>query len=288
MLYPGTVDGIEALGFISAGPWDFIGHAEVPESKIDGKIARHLDRDDMVGTAMTTLTSLTVQCAQCHDHKFDPISQEDYYSLQAVFAAVDRADKPYDADPAVAKQRTELAARERELKAQEAVLDAKIRQLAGAELAELDKQIAGGGAATAATQGVEFGYHSALAADAGQAKWVQVDLGQVVAIERIVYTPCYDDFNSIGAGFGFPLRYKLEVADDAEFRQNVRTVVDRSREDVASPGTEPQQASQPGVVGRYVRLTALKLAPRMNDYNFALAELAVYDAAGKNLRSTSR
>src|SRR5262249_44184852 len=41
-------DGIEALGFIAAGPWDFIGHEEVSEAKIDGKIARHLDRDDMV------------------------------------------------------------------------------------------------------------------------------------------------------------------------------------------------------------------------------------------------
>ena len=48
VLYPGTLDGIEALGFIAAGPWDFIGHAEVPESKTDGKIARHLDRDDMI------------------------------------------------------------------------------------------------------------------------------------------------------------------------------------------------------------------------------------------------
>ena len=36
---------------------------------------------------------LTVHCAQCHNHKFDPISQEDYYRLQAVFAAIDRADK---------------------------------------------------------------------------------------------------------------------------------------------------------------------------------------------------
>ena len=46
VLFPGTPDGIEALGFLSAGPWDFIGHVEVTESKPDGRIARHLDRDD--------------------------------------------------------------------------------------------------------------------------------------------------------------------------------------------------------------------------------------------------
>jgi mono/diheme cytochrome c family protein len=110
VLFPGTPEGIEALGFISAGPWDFIGHVEVPETKIDGKVARHLDRDDMVSNTIGTFMSLTVHCAQCHNHKFDPISQEDYYSLQAVFAAVDRIDLLYDSDPAVARRRAELRA----------------------------------------------------------------------------------------------------------------------------------------------------------------------------------
>ncbi|HSQ56246.1 MAG TPA: DUF1549 domain-containing protein, partial [Gemmata sp.] len=66
VLFPGTVDGIEALGFLAAGPWDFIGHAELPESKIDGKVARHLDRDDYVANTINTFMGLTVHCAQCH------------------------------------------------------------------------------------------------------------------------------------------------------------------------------------------------------------------------------
>ena len=99
VLFPGTVDGIEALGFLAAGPWDLIGHVELPESKTDGKVARHLDRDDFVSNTIGTFLSLTVHCAQCHNHKFDPITQEDYYRLQAVFAAIDRTDKQYDADP---------------------------------------------------------------------------------------------------------------------------------------------------------------------------------------------
>jgi Protein of unknown function (DUF1549)/Protein of unknown function (DUF1553)/Planctomycete cytochrome C len=111
VLEPDTRDGIEATGFIAAGPWDFIGHAEVPESKIDGRIARNLDRDDMVTTTFNTFCSLTVQCARCHDHKFDPVKQEHYYSLQAVFAALDRADRHYDFDPAIARRRRELESR---------------------------------------------------------------------------------------------------------------------------------------------------------------------------------
>ncbi len=56
------------------------GHVELREGTLDKKITRNLDRDDMVATVMNTFNSLTVQCARCHDHKFDPIQQEDYYS----------------------------------------------------------------------------------------------------------------------------------------------------------------------------------------------------------------
>ena len=102
VLEPGSADGVIAMGFIAAGPWDLIGHAEVAETKTDGKVARHLDRDDMVSNTINTFVSLTIQCAQCHNHKFDPITQEDYYRLQAVFAALDRADRPYYSDAVTA------------------------------------------------------------------------------------------------------------------------------------------------------------------------------------------
>jgi mono/diheme cytochrome c family protein len=128
VLFPDTADGVEALGFIAAGPWDLIGHAEVPETKIDGKVARHLDRDDMVANTINTFCSLTVQCAQCHNHKFDPIIQEDYYSLQAVFAALDRADKPYDLDPVVARRRVALTSRQHQLERRRQTLDDHMRK----------------------------------------------------------------------------------------------------------------------------------------------------------------
>src|SRR5206468_8435789 len=98
VLFPDEPDGVVATGFIAAGPWDYVGHAELPESKTDGLIARYNDRDDMVMTTMSTFTSMTVHCARCHNHKFDPIPQAEYYGLQAVFAGVDRADRPYDLD----------------------------------------------------------------------------------------------------------------------------------------------------------------------------------------------
>ena len=142
VLYPSTTDGIAALGFIAAGPWDYVGHAEVPEDKIDGQIARHLDRDDMVTTTMNALVSMTAQCARCHDHKFDPVTQEDYYSLQAVFAAIDRADRPYDADPDVARRRADLQERAQRLTGEKKALlaEAAGRGMAPSDLGEPTKR----------------------------------------------------------------------------------------------------------------------------------------------------
>ena len=141
-LWPDTVDGITATGFIAAGPWDFIGHAEVPESKIDGKVARNMDRDDMVTSTMNTFCSVTVQCARCHNHKFDPITQEHYYSLQSVFAALDRADRSYDADPKTAARRRELVARKDALGHENSELDSIVQRRAGGKLAPIDEKLA--------------------------------------------------------------------------------------------------------------------------------------------------
>ncbi|MDE0264894.1 MAG: DUF1549 domain-containing protein [Bryobacterales bacterium] len=99
VLWPGEPDSLVATGFVAAGPWDYVGHAELREGTKDKKLARLLDRDDMVAATMSSFTSLTVHCARCHDHKFDPIQQADYYALQAVFAGVDRAEQPYFHDP---------------------------------------------------------------------------------------------------------------------------------------------------------------------------------------------
>jgi hypothetical protein len=285
VLFPFTRDGVEALGFISAGPWDFIGHAEVPETKIDGKIARHLDRDDMVTNTIQTFNSLTIQCAQCHDHKFDPISQEDYYSLQAVFAAVDRTDRRYDLDAGVAQKRQSLEAQKQALAERLAALDSDIAKRAGPKLAELDRKIAALAKAPndSDPRAAAFGFHSGIAPKPDMVKWVQVDLKQPVALRSIVLHPCKDDFNNIGEGFGFPVRYKVEISNDQDFRKDVDLLADYTTADVANPKLQPQVILANGKPARYVRITATKLALRLNDYIFALSELEALDSNGKNV-----
>ncbi|MGI9240232.1 MAG: DUF1549 domain-containing protein, partial [Verrucomicrobiales bacterium] len=259
VLWPGTVDGVVATGFIAAGPWDFIGHAEVPEEKIDGKVARHLDRDDMVATTMNSFCSLTVQCAQCHDHKRDPVSMEDYYSLQAVFAALDRADRPYGGDPATESKRASLE---------------KAREANQRELAPYKKGRPDG-----------YGYHSQVAREQGILKWVQVDLGKRTAIDQVLLAPAdeygFDDF-------GFPLRFRIEVADEPGFAEP-RLLVDRSEYDYERPGGGLIQFDAGGIEARYVRVVATKLwsrrkrgQPESGDWIFALGEMQVV-AAGERL-----
>ncbi len=280
VLFPGTPDGFEALGFISAGPWDLIGHAEVPESKMDGMVARHLDRDDMVANTMQTFNSLTVQCAQCHNHKFDPIAQEDYYSLQAVFAAVDRADKKYDSDSTVAQQRKELTERQTALAARKKELDAKILARAGQPLVDLDQKITA--LTKAAKKGDAMGYHSNIEKKPDTSKWVQIDLGRSVSLGSVVLHPCKDDFNGIGEGFGFPVRFKVEASDDAAFKDGVTMVGDHTKEDFTNPKLKALSLDAGGLSARFIRVTATKLALRQSDYIFALAELNALTVDGNN------
>jgi hypothetical protein len=282
VLWPDTEDGITATGFISAGPWDLIGHAEVPETKTDGKIARMLDRDDMVATVMNTFNSTTVQCARCHDHKFDPVRSEEYYQLTAVFAALDRADRKFDVDPAVAARRRALEARKTQLMQEKKTLDEEMIRQGGRRFALLERRIAAAEAGAKEPSRPEMGWHSAIQSKADVVQWVQVDLGQSAEIHRLLYAGCHDDYNGIGKGFGFPPRYRVELSDDPEFKTGVQRLEDQTGADVPNPGVTPREVTVAGLRGRYVRVTATRLATRMNDFIFALSELEVFDANGVN------
>ncbi len=110
----------EATGFLVAGPWDQV---KSPDPVLTAQ-QRADELHDMVSETGSAFLGLTVGCARCHDHKFDPVSQEDYYALLAIFAGVQHGDRPVN-DPAEAKRRAELAGKLRgELAALDRRLDA--------------------------------------------------------------------------------------------------------------------------------------------------------------------
>lgn len=286
-LWPDTRDGIEATGFIAAGPWDFIGHAEVSEDKIDGQVARNLDRDDMVTSTMNTFCSMTVQCARCHNHKFDPVTQEHYYSLQSVFAALDRADRMYDVDPKVARDRRDLEQQKQKLQAEISAIDRHVKELAGDELTKLDQELAQLQAQSKSGERPEFGYHSQIVPQQDITKWVQVDLGKSVALSQITIVGCKDDFNGIGEGFGFPVRFTIEASDDTTFADDVTIVTNQTNNDYPNPGVTPQIFAT-DATARYIRVTATRLVERANDYIFALSELIALTPDNKNVAMGSK
>jgi hypothetical protein len=91
-----------ATGFIVAGPWDEVKSPDVVLTANQRADELH----DMVATTGSAFLGLTIGCARCHDHKFDPIPQTDYYAIKACFAGVQhgqRTLRPRDYDERMEK-----------------------------------------------------------------------------------------------------------------------------------------------------------------------------------------
>jgi len=109
-----------ATGFLVGGVHDMVGNAT-----LDGmKQQRADDLDDMITAAGSAFLGLTVNCARCHDHKFDPVSQADYYRMQAIFAGVQHGDRAIDT-PLSKKRQAEAA----KLRAEVAEIDLRLEEL---------------------------------------------------------------------------------------------------------------------------------------------------------------
>jgi len=285
ILHPDDPWATVATGFIAAGPWDFVGHVELPESKTDGLIARYNDRDDMVMATFSTFQSLTVHCARCHDHKFDPIAQKEYYALQAVFAGVDRADRPVDLDPAIHQRRAALRGELASWKAEMEAVRKRVESLAPPEARELGHLAAfvGERLNSLPKEGPASpsnGYHSAIEASPDVVKWAQLDLGETRELESIRLIPARPTDFPETPGFGFPARFKVEVSESPDFANPV-VVRDETAADFPNPGDSPVVIDAAGRKARVVRVTATRLWKRSGDWIFALAELQLPSKAAR-------
>jgi hypothetical protein len=271
VLSPEQAEGAIAAAFLAAGPWDFVGQVELREGTVDKKKTRVLDRDDMVSATLGAFASLTVGCARCHDHKFDPIPTADYYALQAVFAGVERGERQLPESTALRAAREALAARE-----------ARFRQELARVQEPLTRQVAEARAALAKRPALvgpspSNGYHSALADRPERVKWVQLDVGESRRFDSVWLWPARPTDFPDTPGFGFPVRFKLEASDDAAFSKGVILLCDRTKADVSNPGEGPFVVAGKEATARYVRLTATQLWKRTGDYALALGEMQVRD-----------
>jgi hypothetical protein len=94
-----------ATGFLVGGAHDVVGNQTVEGMRQQ----RADDLDDMIAAVGTAFLGLSVQCARCHDHKFDPIRQTDYYGLKAILAGVQHAERDLPAPDAERRRAERLA-----------------------------------------------------------------------------------------------------------------------------------------------------------------------------------
>ncbi|MGV3662767.1 MAG: PSD1 and planctomycete cytochrome C domain-containing protein [Prosthecobacter sp.] len=86
-LNPNDPEMLIATGFLRMGPWELTG-MEV------AKVARQRFLDDVTNSVGEAFLAHSLQCARCHDHKFDPVPTHDYYSIQACFGTTQLAELP--------------------------------------------------------------------------------------------------------------------------------------------------------------------------------------------------
>jgi mono/diheme cytochrome c family protein len=121
VLRPGDPSALAATGFLVAGARDL----EMPASAAMRETMRQDALEDVVGTVGQTFLGLTVNCARCHDHKFDPVAQKDYYRLVAALAGVQHGERTVvRASPELAQMGKEIG----DLQARLDALEAPVRR----------------------------------------------------------------------------------------------------------------------------------------------------------------
>ncbi|MFP6614986.1 MAG: DUF1553 domain-containing protein [Candidatus Hydrogenedentota bacterium] len=287
VLKPGHKDGIVAAGFLAAGPWDQVGQLEVREGTIEKKRVRNLDRDDIVTTVFNTFQSTTVQCARCHNHKFDPISRSDYYKLQAVFAGIDRADRKFE-PTAVSDERKSLNSRiatvENDLNETRQSIQESLPEKYHAlqkNLERLERKRESLQPKEEKKESPSNGYHSVIALTPDEPQWVEIDLGKSVLLDELRLIPARPTDYKDTPGFGFPKRLTVRISN-SEKSDDFQTISDYENEIFPNPGDTPVVFNLQAQNVRRIRIDAYELWERNKDFAFALAEVEAV-SAGENV-----
>jgi hypothetical protein len=125
VLAPVTPEGVVATGFLVCGPWDEVGHEQ--QGAVMRRRVREEELEDMIAAVGQTFLGLTLNCARCHNHKFDPIPQRDYYRVKAALEGVRPGDRPLFA-PGRAQERDTRQARIAELEKEVAAVESAGRE----------------------------------------------------------------------------------------------------------------------------------------------------------------
>jgi len=117
-----------ATGFLVAGTCDIVKSPDVNLTLMQ----RQDELADLINTTGTAFLGLTLGCARCHDHKFDPITQKDFYSLQAIYAGVNFGDRtlPSELTPQKTERISQIDQELVDVRKQIELLDSKANEIA--------------------------------------------------------------------------------------------------------------------------------------------------------------
>jgi hypothetical protein len=111
-LLPRDPDPVRQADLLIATGFNRCGPIHLVAGNVDQEEVRYESLTEMTGAVGSVFLGLTISCARCHDHKFDPVSQADYFRLQAFFAAT----QPSEVDLATADEKSAYANRTSELR----------------------------------------------------------------------------------------------------------------------------------------------------------------------------
>lgn len=89
VIAPNDPETAVGTAFLVCGPYDDVGNQDERQARL----IRANTVDDIIVAASGAFLGLTVGCARCHDHKFDPVTTEDYYRFQSIFAGVQHGER---------------------------------------------------------------------------------------------------------------------------------------------------------------------------------------------------
>jgi mono/diheme cytochrome c family protein len=123
VLAPVSSDGIVGASLLVCGAWDEAGNSQANATQ--KAITREEELEDTISVVGQTFLGLTINCARCHSHKFDPIPQEDYYRIKAVFEGVKHGERPIAGPDEVKAREDQVAVLKKEI----AVAQEKVSRL---------------------------------------------------------------------------------------------------------------------------------------------------------------
>ncbi|MFO1063612.1 MAG: DUF1553 domain-containing protein [Pirellulales bacterium] len=133
---PGNPDVETGVSFLVCGPYDDVGN----QDPVQAAGIRADQMDDMIRATGEAFLGLTIGCARCHDHKFDPILQSDYYAMYGTFAGVRhgaRVAASAEAQGVRAAKLGPLEARQNELRGKVQAIETAIAGRADKRAAEI-------------------------------------------------------------------------------------------------------------------------------------------------------